>query len=93
MQLPPIFARDARSTPVEAASAAVRRREDAPDAKFVAAEHVCFFALVAGVAEERSDFVPGVCGSDEHRELGRVGLRAAVNDCADDDVRADVAGG
>ena len=73
--------------------AAHRRREDALDAKFLAAEDVRAFALVTGVAEDGPKPVPRERLLHDLRELHDVGLRPPVHEPTEDDVTLHVAEG
>ena len=69
------------------------RREDAPHAEFLAAEHMRAFALVAGVAEDGPKRVPLERLREHLGKLDDVRPRTPINMTAQDDVAFHVAEG
>ena len=78
---------------IVAPPSAMRGREDALDAEFLAAEAVVLLALVTGVADQRGKGVALPRLADQHGELDNVATRPAVHHCSGHHVAAGVADG
>ncbi len=78
---------------IEPRPASKRRREDADNPQFIAAELVGWFAFVAGVAEQCVDRLALVRGDQRGEELDVVGPRSAVDEGRQQQMRFRVADG